>query len=87
MYTYSVEGNAMLKKIIAGFGVLCLVLVFSSCPSGPRLYPRIVIDTFPPIEFSAATDTTLQLYDSDGNLVAFDDDNTDVPHGAVWIQV
>jgi hypothetical protein len=68
-----------MKKIIAGIGVLCLLIVFSSCPTGPRLYPRIVIDTFPPVDGMAVTDTTLRLYDSGGTLVAQDDNNPAVP--------
>jgi hypothetical protein len=67
----------MMKKIIAGFGIVCVFFVLSSC--GPKTYPRIVIDTFPPVEFSAPTDTTLQLFDRGGNLIAQDDDNPAVP--------
>jgi hypothetical protein len=79
MYHCRLEGNAMTKKIIVGFGMLCLAFVFYSCPSGPNFYPRIVIDTFPYKDWPLPTDTTLRLYDSGGNLVAFDDDNLDVP--------
>jgi hypothetical protein len=69
----------MVKRIIAGLGMMCLAFAFLSCPSEPNSYPRIVIDTFPYKEGTAATDTTLRLYDSGGDLVAFDDDNPDVP--------
>jgi hypothetical protein len=69
----------MVKKLIVGMGVLCFLIVLSSCPTEPRLYPRIVIDTFPPTEVYPVTDTTLQLFDGGGNLVAQDDDNPAVP--------
>ena len=69
----------MAKKLIAVIGGLCLLIVLSSCPTEARLYDRIVVDTFPPVDGMAATDTTLRLYDSSGNLIAEDDDNPAVP--------
>lgn len=62
-------------------GVLSAVLAGCPNPEGPKpiVCERLVIDTFPPITGTAATDTTLRLYDDRGRELAFDDNNPNVP--------
>jgi hypothetical protein len=72
-------GHVMVKKLFVGVGVICFLLMLSSCPSEPRVYPRILIETFPFDSAAASTDTILTLYDSGGTELDSNTDNPDVP--------
>jgi hypothetical protein len=69
----------MIKKLILSFGGLILLIMFTSCPSGPNFYARVLIETFPFDSTASSMDTILTLYDSSGTQIAYDDDNPDVP--------
>jgi hypothetical protein len=56
--------------------LLILEVLFINCGGGehsPNIYDRIVIESFYPSDAGPTIDTYLELYDKDGNLIAFDD--------------
>jgi hypothetical protein len=69
----------MAKKLIASIGGLCMLVLFTSCPSEPMVYARILIETFPFDSAAASTDTILTLYDSSGTELATETNNVTTP--------
>lgn len=67
----------MTGKVLGALSLFMMVLLLTGCPdptapSAPD-YPRILIDTYSPLDGGTPPDTTLRLYDASGTLLASDD--------------
>ena len=51
------------------------LMLMASCGDSVRGYERVVIDTYHPTDSPAVTDTTLEFFDGEMNLLVFDEDS------------